>query len=55
MQYLHSVGLLNASFRPPTGICAVRSLMRHRESLMRTACQHLLRVLKALVQTNVQL
>jgi transposase len=29
--------------------------MRHRESLMRTACQHLLRVQKALDQMNVQL
>ncbi|NBB81422.1 MAG: IS110 family transposase [Verrucomicrobia bacterium] len=55
LQYLHSVGLLNASFRPPAQICAVRSLMRHRESLMRTACQHLLRVQKALDQMNVQL
>ena len=55
LQYLHSVGLLNASFRPPAEICAVRSLMRHRESLMRTACQHLLRVQKALDQMNVQL
>jgi len=55
LQYLHSVGLLNASFRPPADICAVRSLMRHRESLMRTACQHLLRVQKSLDQMNVQL
>ena len=55
LQYLHSVGLLNASFRPPAAICAVRSLMRHRESLMRAACQHLLRVQKALDQMNVQL
>jgi transposase len=29
--------------------------MRHRESLMRSACQHLLRVQKALDQMNVQL
>ena len=55
LQYLHSVGLLNASFRPPAEICAVRSLMRHRESLIRAACQHLLRVRKALDQMNVQL
>ena len=26
IQYLHSVGLLRASFRPPAEICAVRSL-----------------------------
>lgn len=55
LQYLHSVGLLNASFRPPAAICAVRSLMRHREGLMRAACQHLLRVQKALDQMNIQL
>ena len=29
IQYLHSVGLLRASFRPPEQICAVRSLLRH--------------------------
>ncbi len=29
-QYLHSVGLLNASFRPPAAVCAVRSLVRQR-------------------------
>ena len=55
LQYLHSVGLLNASFRPPAVICALRSLMRHRESLMRSSCQHLLRVQKALDQMNLQL
>ncbi len=55
LQYLHSVGLLNASFRPPADICAVRSLLRHRESMMRTACQHLLRIQKSLDQMNVQL
>ena len=30
LQYLHSVGLLNASFRPPAAVGAVRSLGRHR-------------------------
>src|SRR5271157_4202205 len=28
LQYLHSVGLLRASFRPPGFICAIRSLWR---------------------------
>lgn len=55
LQYLHSVGLLHASFRPPAAVCAVRSLVRHRESLVRTGCEHLLRVQKALDQMNVQL
>jgi transposase len=54
LQYLHSVGLLNASFRPPATICAVRALLRHRESLVQTGCEHLLRVQKALDQMNVQ-
>jgi hypothetical protein len=30
IQYLHSVGLLKASFRPAEDICAVRTLWRHR-------------------------
>ena len=34
IQYLHSVGLLKASFRPPDEICVIRSLWRHRESLV---------------------
>ena len=28
-QYLHSVGLLRGSYRPPQEICAIRSLLRH--------------------------
>jgi transposase len=55
LQYLHSVGLLNASFRPPAAICAVRALARHRDSLVQSGCEHLLRVQKALDQMNVQL
>ena len=55
LQYLHSVGLLNASFRPPADICAVRALVRHGESLVQSGCEHLLRVQKALDQMNVQL
>ncbi len=54
LQYLHSVGLLHASFRPPAAVCAVRSLVRHRESLVRTGCEHLQRLQKALDQMNVQ-
>ena len=38
LQYLHSVGLLSASFRPPAAIRAVRSLVRHRKGLMWVAC-----------------
>ena len=41
LQYLHSVGLLRGSFRPPETVCAVRSLLRHRDGLVRAAamCQ----------------
>ena len=40
IQYLHSVGLLKASFRPPDQICVIRSLWRHRESLVQMAAEH---------------
>src|SRR5690606_2018349 len=55
LQYLHSVGLLNGSFRPPGEVVALRSLLRHRERLSRMACQHLLRLQKSLDQMNVLL
>jgi transposase len=55
LQYLHSVGLLQASFRPPAAVCAIRALVRHRDSLVRTACDHILRAQKALDQMNVQI
>ena len=41
LQYLHSVGLLRASFRPPGAICAVRALWRHRGSLVQMAAEHI--------------
>jgi len=55
LQYLHSVGLLKASFRPEQDICAVRSLLRHRESLVQMACVHVQHMHKALDQMNVQI
>ena len=45
LQYLHSVGLLRASFRPPGFICAIRSLWRHRSSLIQMAAEHVLHVI----------
>jgi transposase len=55
LQYLHAVGLLRASFRPEQQICAVRSLMRYRESLVQMAAVHLQHMQKALDQMNLQL
>jgi transposase len=55
LQYLHSVGLLRASFRPPGFICAIRSLWRHRSSLIQMAAEHVLHMQKALDQMNLQI
>jgi transposase len=37
LQYLHSVGLLRGSFRPTDQVCAVRTILRHRDALVRGA------------------
>jgi transposase len=55
LQYLHSVGLLRASFRPPEQICAVRTILRHRGRLLRCAADQVRLMHKALTQMNVQL
>jgi len=55
LQYLHSVGLLRASHRPAQTICAVRSIWRHRESLVQMAAAHIQHMQKALDQMNLQL
>jgi hypothetical protein len=55
LQYLHSVGLLHASFRPDEKICAIRSLSRHRASLIESAAIHVRHMHKALTQMNLQI
>jgi transposase len=55
LQFLHSVGLLKPSFRPDQEICAVRSLLRHRESLVQIASKHVNHIQKSLDQMNLQL
>jgi transposase len=55
LQYLHAVGLLRSSFRPEQQVCALRSLLRHRESLIETASEQVLRMQKALDQMNLQI
>ena len=55
LQYLHSVGLLRASFRPPGAICAVRALWRHRGSLVQMAAEHIMHIQKSLDQMNLQI
>lgn len=55
LQYLHSVGLLQASFRPERDICALRALSRHRASLVEVASIHVQHMQKALTQMNLQI
>ena len=55
LQYLHAVGLLHASFRPDERICAIRSLSRHRASLIENAAGHVQHMQKALTQMNLQI
>jgi transposase len=55
LQYLHSVGLLRASFRPQQAVCAIRSILRHREGMVQMASAHIQHMQKALDQMNLQL
>lgn len=55
IQYLHSVGLLSGSFRPPQEICAIRSLTRHRDSLLAQAADQVRHMHKCLDQMNLQI
>ena len=52
---LHSVGLLRASFRPTANIVALRTYLRHRQSVVESAGMYIQRMQKALVQMNLQL
>jgi transposase len=55
IQFLHSVGLLQASYRPPQEICAIRSLLRHRDSLVKTSSRHIQHMQKSMDQMNLKL
>jgi hypothetical protein len=55
LQELHSVGLLRGSFRPVAEIAALRSYLRHRETLIQSAATTINRMQKALTQMNLQL
>jgi transposase len=48
LQKLHTLGLLSASFRPDSEMCALRSYLRHR-------APHIAHMQKALQQMNIQL
>jgi transposase len=55
IQQLHTYGLLQPSFRPPEDICALRSLVRHREMLIHYRAAHIQHMQKALQLMNIQL
>jgi transposase len=55
LQELHSVGLLQASFRPVAGIVTLRSYMRHRQTLVEATAACINRMQKALTQMNLKL
>lgn len=55
LQQLHSYGLLSASFRPDDQICILRSYLRQRDTLIKSASTHVQRMHKALTQMNLQL
>jgi transposase len=55
LQYLHSVGLLRASYRPDQSFCAARSLYRYRQKLLCCAAQHIQHMQAALDQMNIKL
>lgn len=55
LQQLGSYGLLQGSFRPEGQICVLRSYIRQRETLIRAASTHVLRLQKSLTQMNLHL
>ena len=55
LQQLESFGLLTASFRPEGKICVLRSYMRQREQLIRSAARPVQQMQKALAQMNLKL
>ncbi len=55
LQQLHTYGLLSGSFRPEDQVCVLRSYIRQRGSLIKSAGIHVQRMQKALIQMNLHL
>jgi transposase len=55
LQQLMSYGLLRGAFRPDDAVCALRSLSRQREMLLKGQARHVQHLQKALTQMNIQL
>jgi transposase len=54
IQKLHSCGLLRNSFQPDNATRTLRSLVRHRKSLVRNGAAYVNRMQKALEQMNIK-
>ena len=54
LQRLHSCGLLRGGFRPPEDVCAVRSVLREKESAVRMRVQCARQMQKSLDQMNIR-
>jgi transposase len=55
LQQLMSFGLLAGAFRPAGEVCALRAVVRQRDTLISAQAQQIQRMQKALTQMNVQL
>lgn len=55
LQQLMSFGLLSGAYRPAGEICALRSVVRQRATLLQYQARHIQHMQKALTQMNVQL
>lgn len=55
IQKLHSLGLLRGAFRPKDDTLKLRTILRHRQSLVRHQSPHVLHMQKALMCMNIQL
>lgn len=55
LQQLESYGLLQAAYRPPDEIVVLRSYVRQREMLVKSASTHIQHMQKALQQMNLRL
>jgi transposase len=53
IQLLHSCGLLRGAFRPGDEVCALRSLIRARQTLQQSAADWIRRMQKCLDQMNI--
>lgn len=55
IQKMHSLGLLRGAFRPQADVLKLRTILRHRQSLVRHQSPHVLHMQKSLMCMNIQL